>query len=94
VVLLQDSIITLIWPLADETEERTGVFATVASVSQKEFFTAQQSGLKPEYKLIVWAHEYEEQPEVEYNGRKYAVYRTFLREDGKTELYVMRKAGV
>lgn len=91
---MQDRVITLIWPLEDGKEECLDVFATVKSVSQKEFFTAQQSGLKPEYKFEVWTQEYGEQPVVEYLGKRLSVYRTFGREDGKTELYVRRETGV
>lgn len=89
-----DSIITLIWPTDSEEDERTEVFGRIESVGQSEFFAAAQTGLKPALKVTVWENEYEEQPVVVVNGRRYAVYRTYCRADQRVELYLTEKIGV
>jgi hypothetical protein len=50
--------------------------------------------MKAEYKFTVWAAEYDGQEEVEYNGRRLSIYRTYgARSDDKTELYAAERAG-
>ena len=96
--LTEDCTVTLVAVGDDDTEELTEVFATCESAGQKEFFSAAQSGFKAECKLTLWREEYEGQEFVElffHGGKKRLyVYRTYDREDGKTELYLTGKAGV
>ena len=75
------------------TETKTDVFATVYSVSQTEFFRAGQEGLKPAAVYAVRSMEYDGQDEIEANSVRYSIYRTFVRSDGRTELYVNRRKG-
>ena len=76
-----------------ETVEETTIYARVESVSASEFFDGGQNGLKPEYRFLVNAWEYSDEPDVEFNGKVYSVYRTFRRSLDLMELYVERKAG-
>lgn len=96
--LSEDCIVTLIASIDDETEERTEILATRESAGQKEFFAAAQSGFRAECKLTVRYEEYEGQEfaELLLHGRKKRlyIYRTYDRDDGKTELYLTGKAGV
>lgn len=69
------------------------VFALIESISQKEFFEAGQKGLKPEYKVTMWGFEYDNQKIIEIDGVRYSVYRTYLRDDERLELYLTKKAG-
>lgn len=69
------------------------VFADIQSISQNEFFKAGQSGLKPQYKILIWGFEYNGETAIELDGKKYSVYRTFLRNDEKIELYLTEKVG-
>lgn len=96
--LSEDCTVTLIASIDDENEERTEILATRESAGQKEFFAAAQSGFKAECKLTVRYEEYEGQEfaELLLHGRKRRlyVYRTYDRDDGKTELYLTSKAGV
>lgn len=73
---------------------RREIICEVESIGQKEFFAASQQGLKPEYKLTVWADEYEGESAVIYNGETYKIYRIFRRNADRMELYITRKAGV
>ncbi len=78
---------------ADE-DVRTAVFAQVAPVGRGEYEAAGQQGMKVEYKFTIWAAEYDGQEEVEYNGRRLSIYRTYgAREDEKIELYAAERAG-
>lgn len=87
-------IITLIAKLDAETEEPQDIFAKIESVSQKEFFTAAQTGFKAELKVTIWQSDYENQPIVEIDKQRYSVYRRYMRSDEKVELYLSSKAGL
>ena len=70
------------------------VFANVVSVSQSEFFSAAASGLRPEYKAILTTSwDYGGEEIAEYQGRRYAIYRTYRTESDQMELYLRREAG-
>lgn len=73
---------------------RREIICEVESIGHKEFFAASQQGLKPEYKLTVWADEYQGESTVIYNGETYKIYRSFRRNTDRMELYITRKAGV
>ena len=76
-----------------ETETRNTVFCTEADMGRREFFDAEASGIKAEYKLNVWSHEYNGETVVEYgtdkdgNPKRYKVYRTHNVGD-EIELYL------
>lgn len=91
---MRDDIITLVWPLSGGQEDKTDVFGRIESVSQSEFFAAAQNGLKPQYKVTLWEHDYNDQPIVIVNDKRYSVYRTYNRTDQKIELYLDGKIGV
>ncbi len=78
---------------ADDDVEKE-VFASVDPVGRDEFNAAGEAGMKAEYKFTVWAAEYDGEEEVEYNGRRLSIYRTYgARRDDKTELYTAERAG-
>lgn len=72
----------------------TDVYARVESVSASEFFEGGQNGLKPEYRFIVSAWDYNDEMELAFNGQLYSVYRVYRRTQDLVELYAERKAGV
>lgn len=76
------------------TEVSRQVFCNVSSVTQTEWFNGGQNGLKPEYRVTMFAPDYEGEKLVEFNGVRYGVYRTYLRQDELLELYLERKTGV
>lgn len=78
-------------PVATETE-RT-VYANVSSVSEREFFDAGQSGLKPDRKFIIKTCEYDHETIIICGTDRFSVYRTYERDDGRIELYTERKVG-
>lgn len=60
-----------------KTPIRTTVLCKVASIGSTEYYNAQVINLKPEIKFIIHAFEYGGEREVEFQGTKYQVIRTF-----------------
>ena len=54
------------------------VFAEVKSISQSEYYTAAQSGIKPAYKIVLADYyDYDEEDTVKYGGILYHIVRTY-----------------
>lgn len=70
----------------------TTVYAEIRSVGRDEFNAAGQMGMKASYQFKVWLSEYDDQDEVEYNGKRYSIYRTYENKD-KIELYTAERVG-
>lgn len=70
------------------------VFCNVASISRAEWYEAGRDNLKPEYKITMFAPEYNGERIAEYNGARYGVFRTYLAKNETIELYLESKAGV
>jgi SPP1 family predicted phage head-tail adaptor len=75
-----------------ETAAEKEIYCTIESISQSEFFASGQTGLKPEYKLIMWRFEYNGAKNVKLQGKTYSIYRTYCNND-KIELYLSEKVG-
>lgn len=81
------------FPVAVDTPYET--FCQVDSISRTEFFDAGKAGLTPEYVFTINAVEYNGQSEVEYEGKRYTIYRTYYRKnDDMMELYAEYRSGV
>ncbi|HBL82037.1 MAG TPA: phage head-tail adapter protein [Clostridiales bacterium] len=89
-----DDVVALVHELDEENTETREVFATVESVGQSEFFAAAQTGLKSELKVTLRQSDYDGEQIVDLDGHSYDIYRTFIRMDGKIELYLGQKIGV
>ena len=76
------------------SETTRDVFCAVTSVSAQEFYEAGRAGLRPEWRVVMFAPDYEGEDIAELNGVRYSVYRTFLGKNETIELYLERKAGV
>ena len=76
-----------------DTEISREVFCQVNSVTRAEFFEGGRNGLNPQFRFTMFAEDYEDEPIVEYNGKRYSVYRTFFGKTDNIELYVERKGG-
>lgn len=75
-------------------ETRREVFCNITGVSAAEFFEAGRVGIRPEYRVTVFAFDYNGESIVELEGVRYGVYRTYLKSGEDIELYLERKAGV
>ena len=70
------------------------VFCNVGSVSRAEWFDAGRNGMKPQYKVTMFAPDYAGETIAEYGGKRYGVYRTYLGQNETVELYLEQKGGV
>lgn len=75
------------------TEKKRKVFANVTSVTAAEFFDGGRNGLNPEYRMRVFYYDYQDEDILEYNSKRYTIYRTYLNANDIIELYVERKTG-
>lgn len=76
------------------TTTEHNVFCRVESVTRAEFFDAGRNGLNPEFKITVFAGDYDGEDTVIYRARAYGIYRTYRGKNDVLELYVERKGGV
>lgn len=78
-----------------QKEKLLQIFVSISSVSRSEFFNAGSNGLSPEYVLKTASVNYSGETEIEYNGTRYSIYRTYLAPDSDDiELYIQKKVGV
>jgi hypothetical protein len=68
-------------------------FCSKLSITRAEFNSAGSAGFKPDMMLVVDSDTYEKEKSLEYQGKKYSIYKTFARKDGFTELYCEDKQG-
>lgn len=74
------------------TETQRQVFCEVNSITQTEFYAAANTELNPEYRFDVFFGDYNGEDVIEYQGNRYAIYRTYRTGD-TLELYCERKIG-
>lgn len=75
-------------------EVKREVFCNVESVSRAEWYDAGRNGMNPQYKITVFAYDYENELIAEFEGVRYSIYRTYLKSDEDIELYLEKKAGI
>lgn len=80
------------YPIASETFYET--FAKVRSVTQTEFFSAGKNGITPDFSFVVNDAEYQGQRLLEYEGKRYGIYRTYQPNNDTVELYAEYKSGI
>jgi len=66
--------------------KKTNVLCKVQSVGRNEFYGAATTGLKPEVVFIIHDYEYNGEKEVEFEGKKYRVIRTYSTDFEEIEL--------
>lgn len=76
------------------TEEKRQVFCRVDSVTSNEFFEGGRNGIQAQYRLTMNRFDYNDELVVEYQNKRYGVYRTFLAKNDDIELYVENKKGI
>lgn len=100
--MIRSSVVTLI----TETPEPRGVFDTpveterqvfcgVASVGMRETYEAMASGYAPEVKLILSDYaEYRGERKCSFEGTRYRILRSYVRDDYGIELVLEREEGL
>lgn len=77
------------------TLDTVSCYATIRSVTRAEWQAAGRKGLNPSYVITTNRVNYQGQTMVEYQGRRYAIYRTYCPPDSDDiELYVQEEVGV
>jgi len=78
----------------EPTETKRTVPCTVKSIGMQEAYQAMGQGLAPELKVIL-AHdfEYQDEPMLELDGKRYRILRTYITEEDQIELTVRRECG-
>ena len=76
-----------------KTETKRKLRCAISSVYGYESYNGKVAGVKPEMRLIVRATEYHDEEVLEYRGVRYSIYRTYLRNDERIELYVQKDVG-
>lgn len=78
----------------DREETRRRVFCRARSIGMQEAYQAMATGLNPEIKIIL-AHdfEYQDEQELEYEGKRYKIIRTYVTEADGIELTCQRVTG-
>lgn len=69
------------------------VFCSKLSITRAEFNSSGQLGHKPEIMLLVDSDSYDNERYLNYQNKKYSIYKTFQRVDHYTELYCEVKSG-
>jgi len=77
-----------------EVDTRSEIMARKESVSAAEFYRGGEAGLRPEFRLTTAIIDYNGEREVELDGVKYGIYRTYEVDKDYIELYCERKGGV
>lgn len=78
-------------PIASET--RRTIFTSQKSISRAEWGEAGRNGHKAEICLSTPECNFNGEEEVEYDGVRYGIYRTYCA-NGEIELYLERKGGI
>jgi len=74
-------------------ETRTNILCAVKSIGRNEFYAAAQAGLKPEITFVIHSYEYNGEKKVEFEGEKYKVIRTYMKDFEEMELICEKVIG-
>lgn len=66
------------------TEKETTVYCNMQSVKATEFFQAAEHGVNAVHTAVLHSYEYSGEKIAEYNGVRYAVYRSYERPERET----------
>lgn len=74
--------------IGDSIKEKTytEIFAEKKNITQREFYQAQSTGLKPELKFEINSFEYDNETHIRYENKEYKVLRTYQVNADKIEI--------
>ena len=75
------------------TEEETTILCRKESVTRTEFYEAGRNDSNPSIVIVIHPYEYENQPEVIFEGTRYRVIRTYQMDFEEMELVCEVKTG-
>ena len=77
-----------------KTETRSQIFAKKKSIKRAEFYNGGKAGLQPQFYLETVIIDYSDELEVELDGVRYGIYRTYQPDEDHIELYCEKKGGL
>lgn len=80
-------------PTVSETKSNA-LFVEIRSVSGSEVFKGRQANVAPSFYFVISSFDYNGEEIVEYDGKRYAVYRTYEPDDDTIEVYCQIEGGV
>lgn len=93
-MVIIDALIKLLTKKNQKEYLESPVFAKISPVGRDEFATAGQGGFKASFQAEVWGFEYDGQTEIEFDGKRLVIYRTYgPKANGKIELYAGERVG-
>lgn len=75
-------------------EIKKQVYCDVRSITRAEWFDAGRNGLQPTFIFTMFEPDYSGEKIVEFEGRRYGIYRTYRSRNEQIELYVEEKGGL
>lgn len=66
---------------------------TVHSITRQEWSMAGQNGVAPVLMVKILAGNYANEVAADFNGQRYAIYRTFQETDERLALYLQKETG-
>lgn len=79
-------------PISTETERK--IYCQCRSVGRADFYDGMQAGLDQSYVFVTNPVNYQGEKLLEYNGKRYAVTRTYQASLDELEIYAGVKVGV
>ena len=76
-----------------KTETKHKVYCNVKSATAHEFFEGGRNGLNPSYQFTMFKFDYHDETIVEYNNKRYSVYRVYDKSTDTIELHCERQGG-
>lgn len=70
------------------------VYCDVRSITRAEWYDAGRQGFKPDISFVMFAPDYQGEDLIEWNSRKYSVYRTYIAQNETLELYCQDIGGI
>lgn len=77
-----------------QIETTREIVAELRSISRAEYFQGRQGGLVPDLSFLLSVFDYDGEKLIEYDGKRYAVYRIYETDDNNIELYAQVEGGV
>ena len=78
----------------ETVNEKRQVFCDVRSITRAEWYDAGRNGFKPDLSFVMFAPDYHGEDEIEFEGHKYSVYRTYIGQNESIELYCQDIGGL
>ena len=93
-VLISYTITTNEYKQEVRVENRNTVFVETDDIKRLEFYSAGKAGLNPQFMLKTAIIDYNGEREVEVDGKRYGIYRTYKVDKDYIELYCEEKGGL